>query len=761
VFGAVQGVGFRPFVYRLARELGLWGMVRNCSSGVEIEVEGREARVRSFAARLETEAPAVAVVLAIETSVLDPAGYEEFSILPSDESASKTCVVLPDLATCSDCRAEIADPANRRFRYAFTNCTHCGPRFTILQRIPYDRPNTSMAGFTLCEQCRREYTDPGDRRFHAQPNACPDCGPQLEFVGPDGIAVQGYPLELAVEWIRQGKIVALKGIGGFQLLADATSNDAVRRLRQRKQREAKPFAVMFPSLDVVTRYCRLDAPERALLSSPAAPIVLLRPGEEARLAGEVTACSPSIGAMIPYSPLHHLLMEKLDCPVIATSGNRSEEPIAIENQEALDRLNGIADAYLLHNRPIQRPCDDSVARVILDREVILRRARGYAPLPVRVPRPLGRILAVGAHLKNTVAISVGRQIFVGQHVGDLETPQSRQAFHREIDDLSRLYEFEPEAVACDLHPDYYSTRYAESSGLPLVKVQHHQAHVAACAAENDLRGEYLGVAWDGTGYGFDHTVWGGEFFRWDSFGFTRIAHPRQFHLPGGDRAVLDARRTAWSLLHETFGKVDWPELGLSESELSAFPAMIQQSLQAPRTTSIGRLFDACAVLLGLGTRNRFEGQLPMLLEAAIGSTEGAAHYPVCLIEGETLSLDWRPMVEALSNDVRRGCDTAEIALKLHNTLAEWIVEVARVAAVERVVLSGGVFQNACLVARASKRLREAGFRPYTHQRIPPNDGGIALGQAVLAGLHLEGKVALPQQAARAGNGKMEDDVRCV
>ena len=502
--------------------------------------------------------------------------------------------------------------------------------------------------------------------------------------------------------------------------------------------------MMFPSREAVEVACYLDDSERSLLQAPSAPIVLLSPFDETPLVAEVSKGSPYVGAMLPYSPIHHILLGELGFPVVATSGNRSEEPIAIANDEALERLANIADGFLRHNRPIERPCDDSVARVVRNREMILRRARGYAPLPVLLSAELGRILAVGAHLKNAVAITVGRQVFLGQHVGDLETLESREAFRGVIADLSRLYDFIPEALACDLHPDYYSTQYAECTDLRLVRVQHHHAHVAACAAENDVDGPYLGVAWDGTGYGLDSTVWGGEFFRFDGRRFHRIAHLRSFPLLGGEQAIRDARRTSWSLLEETFGG-DVPfEFGLSAAETSSFSAMAAHSLHSPKTTSVGRLLDGCAHLAGLGTHNRFEGQLPMLLEAVIGRARGASHYPVRLEEARSMELDWRPTIEALVADVQRRRPVDEIALLIHNTLVEWIVEVARRTGLEQVVLSGGVFQNGYLTARACDRLEQTGFRPYIHQRVPPNDGGIAVGQAVLAAMYLKGEIELPR-----------------
>ncbi|MCW5981526.1 MAG: carbamoyltransferase HypF [Bryobacteraceae bacterium] len=703
--GAVQGVGFRPFVYRLATELGLNGWVLNSGAGLTVEVEGPRERAETFLRRLDLEKPPAAAVLTREVSYLAPAGFDGFEIRASDDAAEKTAGVLPDLATCAACRAELFDRADRRYRYPFTNCTNCGPRYTIVLDIPYDRPNTTMRGFTLCENCRREYTDPADRRFHAQPNACPVCGPRI-----------GLGIGEAARALEAGRILALKGIGGFQLLVDARDESVVERLRERKHREEKPFATMMPSLDIVKRYCRVSAEEEALLESPAAPITLLEPNGNPGIASGVARSSPYLGVMLPYSPLHHLLMEAFPHPVVATSGNRSDEPIAIDNAEALDRLSGIADAFLLHDRPVARPCDDSVARLSRGRESVLRRARGYAPLPVRFGRELPRVLAVGGHLKNTVAIAIGRQVFLSQHVGDLDTWEARRSFERAIEDLCRLYRFTPEIVACDLHPDYASTIWARASGLPVAGVQHHHAHVASCAAENGVEGAYLGVSWDGAGYGLDGVIWGGEFFLAHGGRFERIAHLRPFRLPGGEAAIREGWRSAASLQIQ---------LGLPCDCPPPIRRMVERGINSPLTTSVGRLFDAVASLSGVARENRFEGQAAMQLERAIGGGATDEAYP---LPGG----DWEPLIRQVVEDVRRGADPGLISARFHNALAAWIVEAAAAAGVERIIMSGGVFQNRYLTERTAALLEASGHAVYTHQRVPANDGGIALGQAVLA-----------------------------
>jgi hydrogenase maturation protein HypF len=735
--GAVQGVGFRPFVYRLATEMSLTGWVLNSSAGLLVEVEGPPDKLSSFEQRLERERPKASVVTVRESAHIAPQGSTRFEIHSSDSDAGKTVNVLPDLATCADCRVELFDPANRRFEYPFTNCTNCGPRYTIVVDIPYDRPNTTMREFVLCPDCREEYENSANRRFHAQPNACPVCGPKLDGTIKDAAAA-----------LRRGEIVALKGIGGFQLLADARQAAAVARLRQRKHREEKPFALMMPSLAVAREYCEISAAEVELLESQAAPIVLLQPKPGTDLAWTVAHCSPHLGVMLPYSPLHHLLMRACRFPLIATSGNRSDEPIAIANDEATTRLKDIADCFLMHNRPIVRACDDSVVRLTRGRAGILRRARGYAPLGVRVRHSLPPVLAVGGHLKNTVAIAVGHDVFLSQHIGDLDTLEARGAFERAIADLCRLYSFKPEAVACDLHPDYASTHWAERSGLPILRMQHHQAHVAACAAENDVEGEYLGVSWDGTGYGLDGAIWGGEFFCAEGNHFERIAHLRSFGLPGGDAAVREGWRSAASLLFEALGRetenpgvphvspvlrdVGTTDVGAGEPrpDHSKIGHMLEHGINVVPTTSVGRLFDAVASITGVAQRNRFEGQAAMLLENEIRSLRtpfrSEEAYP---LPGG----DWGRLIQAVVADKRAGASVPLIAARFHNALVAWIVEVAGRVKLKQVVFSGGVFQNRYLTERAAAALEARGFTVYTHQQVPPNDGGIALGQAVMAG----------------------------
>jgi hydrogenase maturation protein HypF len=608
---------------------------------------------------------------------------------------------MPDIATCADCLREVFDSQNRRFRYPFTNCTNCGPRYSILEALPYDRANTSMRSFAMCDACQAEYDDPSDRRFHAQPNACPACGPQLD-----------RPIQEAADAIRRGAIVAVKGLGGFHLIVDARNDSAVGRLRERKRREEKPFALMFPTLETVRDACDVSPEESRLLTSPHAPIVLLR--RRIELAPTVTPGNPYFGVMLPYTPLHHLLMRELGFPVVATSGNLSQEPICIDEREAVERLGSIADEFLMHNRPIVRPVEDSVARVMLRRELILRRARGYAPLPLTLRRTPPRTLATGGHLKNTVAVSSGEQVFLGPHVGDLETSEAVDAFESSIASMVALHEKPVALVACDVHPDYWSAQYARRSPLPKVSVQHHFAHVLSCMADNDLAGPVLGVAWDGNGLGTDGTLWGGEFLWVDGGDFTRVAHLRTFCIPGGDRAAREPRRSALGVLYEIFGNT------LPDEPLVR---MLRRSVNSPRTSSAGRLFDAVASLVGIRDRCSFEGQAAMELEFAAEAEPSAETYPMELHAGV---LDWEPMIRLIL------ADTSKAPARFHNTLAEAIVRVARRTSEERVVLSGGCFQNRYLTERTVTALRAAGFKPYWHQRIPPNDGGIAVGQIVAA-----------------------------
>lgn len=744
--GAVQGVGFRPFVYRLATELGLTGWVNNSAQGVFIEVEGKPDTLETFAQRLPNEIPPSAFVQEIATEWRDAVGYETFEIRPS-VCGQKTAVVLPDLATCDDCRREIFDRSDRRYRYPFTNCTNCGPRYSLIEALPYDRPNTSMKWFRMCPRCRSEYDNPRDRRFHAQPNACPECGPRLELWDNDGtvLAEGDRALDATVTAVHNGEIVAVKGLGGFHLMVDAANESAVQQLRQRKQRPDKPLALMYPSLAAIRQHCQVSELEAQLLRSPQAPIVLLkRHSNRGEIAQSVAPGNPYLGVMLPYTPLHHLLLSDFGKPVVATSANLSDEPICTDELDALDRLSAIADRFLVHNRPIVRAIDDSIVRVVAGGAMILRRARGYAPLPIVVDSANSdRILAVGAHLKNAIAIATDNQVFLSQHIGDLETPQALDAFRRAIALWQNLYDLDPDRIACDAHPDYLSSQYAQSRDRPVVPVQHHHAHVLSGMADNQiLDARALGVTWDGTGYGLDGTIWGGEFLLARPSSFQRVAHWRPFRLPGGDRAIKQPKRTALGLLYECLGNQlsnDPPVAvyrvldAFEPRELKLLTHLLSKPLNAPLTSSAGRLFDGVAALLGLCETASFEGQAAMQLEFAIEGVETEETYPIAIAASIfPIVLDWEPMVSAILQDLERDCPPSAIAARFHNTLVEAIVQVAQIVGESRIVLSGGCFQNLYLIERAIARLRQAGFDPYWHRQVPPNDGGIALGQIVAA-----------------------------
>ena len=758
VRGTVQGVGFRPFVYRLARELGLVGWVLNDTRGVLIQVEGAPKALDEFARRVRDDAPRLAVVDRVESTPVPLGGEPDFRILASPPSGSRRTIVPPDVATCPDCLAEMGSPSDRRYRYPFLNCTNCGPRYSIIESLPYDRPRTSMKRFAMCPDCGEEYHDPDNRRFHAQPTACPACGPTLSLVAPDSSALAGGDRALveATGWLREGKVVALKGVGGFQLLVDASNEDAVAGLRRRKQRGRKPFAVMYPDLAQIEEAAEVDDVTRSVFESPASPIVLvtLREGEPS-LAASVAPGNPMVGAMIPYSPLHHLLLREIGLPLVATSGNLSDEPICIGDEEARRRLGGLADVFLVHDRAVVRPVDDSVTRVLRGRLQILRRARGYAPLSIGAGSSLPRVLGVGPQLKNTVAVGLGDQVVVSQHLGDLDNDQTYASFRRAIDDLRRFYEFSPELVAHDAHPDYLSTRYARELGLPVLAVQHHYAHVLSCLADAGAEPPVLGVSWDGTGYGTDGTIWGGEFLRVDARGFERVGHLRTFPLVGGDAAVREPRRSAAGLLYELDGaralEPGQPALLPFDAEEGRVIAqMLRRSLHVVRTSSAGRLFDAVASLLGLVHKSDFEGEAAMSLEFAAGATADrsvdSAPYPYRITEVEGRAVfDWGPMVGALLAD---RAEVARAASRFHATLAAGIVDIAKRSGETRIALTGGCFQNRRLTELVLDGLLAVGLEPIWHARIPPNDGGISVGQVMAAArVKTTGRLALLHRGA--------------
>lgn len=743
VWGVVQGVGFRPFVYRLARELDLTGWVRNDGAGVVLEVEGEHEKVLSFLERLPKEKPPPAFIHALEHRFLTPRGYTGFEIRESERTPPRVWV-LPDLAICKDCLKELLDPEDRRYHYPFLNCTYCGPRFSIIEDLPYDRSRTSMKHFKMCSDCAHEYHNPADRRFHAQPTACPACGPKLMLWDRKGgkLAEGEAALGEAVKAILEGKILALKGLGGFHLIVDAASEEAVAELRRRKRRPFKAFALMYPSLEKLKRHVCLPSFAEPILTSPQAPILLLPRTEEGEkeVAPSVAPGSPYLGVMLPYTPLHVLLLSSVNRPVVATSGNLSDEPIVYDETEALERLGEMADLFLVHDRPIVRHVDDSVLHT-LERPrpqlQMLRRARGYAPLPFVLPRKLPSILALGGHLNVTLALARGREVFLSQHLGDMESFEGQKVYRRTLEDFLRLYRFEPELVVHDLHPDYFTTHLAREMGCRTLAVQHHHAHLAACMAENRLEGEVLGVTWDGTGYGPDGTVWGGEILLGDASHFERMATLHPFRLAGGERAIKEPWRVALALLREAFEGEIPQDIPLFRSfpgeKIRLILEVLHKGINSPVTTSVGRLFDGVSALLGISYENSHQAQAAQLLEYA--AWRGGSDVPPFTVEiagSGPLRFDWREMVREIVRDLRTGVPAEILAARFHRTLVEFILEIAHRAGVSRVLLCGGVFANRWLTEAALVWLEKFGLQGYIHTQLPPTDGSLSLGQIWVA-----------------------------
>ena len=665
-------------------------------------------------------------------------------------------MISPDLATCRECLQDLNDPHSRRFQYPFTTCAQCGPRYSIVLRLPYDRSGTTMDQFPLCSECQQEYIDPSDRRFHAESMACPTCGPQVALWNHAGniLAQREEALREACDIIRQRGILAVKGLGGFQLWVNAQSAEAVQRLRQRKHRPTKPFAVLFPSLEILTQHCLVGTEEIEYLTSQAAPIVLLRRNDPSTLCLEIAPDNPHLGAMLPYTPLHHLMMADLHIPVVATSGNRAEEPIVFNEQDALERLHGIADAFLVHNRPITRPVDDSVVRVMNGKPIMLRRARGYVPTPLSLRiwsdkgKSLPCILAVGGHLKNTIAVTTEEDVLVSQHIGDLSTIEASTQFERTVSDLLTLFDLTPQAVACDNHPDYRSTRFARQFGeqrhIPVIYIQHHHAHIAGCIAEHGLQGPVLGIAWDGAGYGSDGTMWGGEFLICDPSGVQRIGNLRPFALPGGEMCMREPRRVALSFLHEMLGErvvdLNLPPLqSLGKEMTMSLMALLDKKVNCPTTSSIGRLFDGVSALLGLIQVSGFEGEAAMALEFLADRDVNQSRPPPYHISLESTSesegrwvADWRPLISDIVRDISEQKNPSTIALGFHHALARLITDIAERMTCPQVVLSGGVFQNAVLLKHSKVELTKRGFTVYTPELFGTNDGGLSLGQCLVA-----------------------------
>ncbi|WP_310601096.1 carbamoyltransferase HypF [Desulfobulbus sp.] len=755
VHGMVQGVGFRPFVYRLAVQHGLNGTVANNSDGVAIHIGGPSEALARFVEALRAEAPPMARIGRIETSRAESlpmatGGETGFRILPSRHGARPSTQIAPDIALCADCQREILDPANRRFCYPFTNCTNCGPRFTIVKHIPYDRPNTSMACFPMCEACSREYHDPLDRRFHAQPNACPVCGPRLSWHDGEGRPLPGDCLPLAAQALANGQVVAIKGLGGFHLAVDGGSEAAVATLRQRKARPAKPLAIMVRDLVAARRYCRLSDTEEALLASPERPIVLVSRKERAGLAEGVAPGLDRVGVMLAYTPLHFLLLSQAASPraLVMTSGNRSDEPICTANDEALRRLHGLADFFLLHDREIVTRVDDSVARIMDGRIRLLRRARGYSPVPVPLGRPTADILACGGEMKNTFCIVRGNEAYLSQHIGELTEAAQFDFFRESVDHLQAVLETTPARTACDLHPDYLSSRYARGRTTDCCAVQHHHAHIGAVMAEHNLAGPVVGLVLDGAGHGGDGTVFGGEVYRADRGGFVRLARLAHLPLPGGDRAATQPWRMGMALLHRGLGPEALDQPGLPPSLATVdhtarriIGQMLAKGVHCPPTSSCGRLFDAIAALLGLCLESSYEGQAAMLLECQAGlatDDEAAPVYPVALGEDSgLLVIESAHLAELLCRDLRAGTPLPVLARRFHLWLAASleaaVARVCRHPRLDEVVLAGGCMQNRLLYETLALRLRQIGCTVYGGEKVPMNDGGLALGQAYTGG----------------------------
>ena len=729
IHGIVQGVGFRPFIHRLVSQYGLCGFIKNTSSGVELELEGEREELERFAGELPEKAPKLAVIESMEITYTDElAGYRDFRILKSKTEEFRNTLISPDICICDDCLRELWDRNDRRYRYPFINCTNCGPRFTIIKDLPYDRAKTSMSSFPMCPECDREYHDIENRRYHDQPDCCPECGPSVFFLDADGREQTGDAIELARDALKSGKIIAVKGLGGMHLACRCDDEEIAKTLRRRKQRDEKPFAIMCRDAETAKRICHVSPAEEKILTGFRRPIVLL---EKKQPGLYHISENGYVGVMLPYTPLHCLLFGDDIDMLIMTSANLSDTPIMFKNAEAVEKLRGIADGFLLHDREIQTRCDDSLCWVLDGGEYHARRSRGYVPFPVKVPGSRGMTLACGAEQKASFCLSKEDYVFPSQHIGDLKNMETLENYRQQIAHFQRLFDIEPRLIACDMHPDYLSTAYAEErgaqEGLPVIQVQHHHAHMASCMADNGLEGPVIGLVWDGTGYGSDGTIWGGECLIGDYQGFRRFGSIRPIPLPGGDRAVKETERVAFSLLY----RADCDVSGIKNSRMYA--QMLEKGLNCPLSSGMGRLFDGAAAILGIKKLCSYEGQGAVLLEAAALEDEG--EYPVAW-EGEPLRFDWRPMIRAMVGDREQGTETGRIAARFMNTLVrmgtEQCAAARRESGINDVVLSGGSFQNMYIMKRLPKALEKLGFRVWHHRRVSTNDEGIALGQLMIA-----------------------------
>ncbi len=740
ITGVVQGVGFRPFVYQLAQEHGLLGWVCNTSAGVEIKAEGKEGALERFLLDLRAKAPPLARIESLSAAEVEPSGYDRFEIRSSRAQEGRYLLISPDIATCQDCKRELLDPSDRRYRYPFTNCTNCGPRFTIIEDIPYDRPKTTMRAFTMCPKCRSEYEDPSDRRFHAQPNACPVCGPSLTLTDSHLRTILGDPLSSAAQLLKGGKIVAVKGLGGFHLACDATNEEAVKRMRERKGRPAKPLAVMMATLEEIEEHCQISSEEARLLTSSQCPILLLPWKSESTISQAVAPRNRYMGVMLPYTPLHHLLLRETGRPLVMTSGNRGDEPMAKDNGE-VTRLQELADFFLLHDRDIHVRCDDSVWMVEGSPQP-LRRARGYAPYPIHLPFPAQEVLACGGEEKNTFCFTKERYAFLSQHIGDLQNLETLDYFEKSIEHYKALFRLQPGIIAHDLHPEYLSTKYALEVAARfdhLVPVQHHHAHIVSCMIDNGVEDKVIGVAFDGTGYGLDGHIWGGEFLIADLDDFQRMGHFEYLPMPGGEAAIRRPYRLAAGYLYTLLGEIPpLPFLAeIDDLEVEVIMKQIGKRLNTPLTSSCGRLFDAVSALLGVRGEISYEAQAAIELEMLASEAEAQGSYPFSIVEQKGVNIvQLKELLEAIVADLREGVSIPIIGLKFHESVVAIIVEMCRRISVapglKGVALSGGVFQNRLLLRKTKEALRQAGFTPYTHHQVPTNDGGISLGQAIVA-----------------------------
>jgi hydrogenase maturation protein HypF len=746
VRGIVQGVGFRPFVYQLAQRLDLKGWVRNTTAGVDIQIDGSQNALQDFVQSLRVEAPPLAQIDEIHITNLAANGYKEFQIQESRSIADAFQPISPDVAICDECLRELFDPADRHYRYPFVNCTHCGPRFTIIQDLPYDRPNTTMAGFAMCPDCAREYADPANRRYHAQPVSCPKCGPRIWLeIGDEVVNDQEEALRRVRNLIASGEIVAIKGLGGFHIACDANNTDAVGKLRERKMRPDKPFALMMADVEAVMRNCWIDTYELQILKNQTRPILLLQRRATAEIAENVAPGQSTLGVMLPYTPLHYLLLEReqgIPGTWVMTSGNRGEEPIITDNEEAKRVLGPICSAFLMHDRPIQTRCDDSVLRVEPDSQSIspIRRARGFAPRPVRLPWSTPPIFTAGAELKNTFCLAKDEYAFISQHIGDLQNYETLRTYEEGIQQFEHLFRIKPQAIAYDLHPDYLSTRYAlkraEREGIPAIGVQHHHAHIASCMAEHGLEDQpIIGLSFDGTGYGTNGTIWGGEVLVADYKNFRRAFHLNTVCMPGGDLAVKQPWRLALAWLQQLgiAWKADLPPVQAGSKEgLFAVAKQLEMHTNAPLTSSMGRLFDAVAALIGVRSEVTYEGQAAIELENLVDLNEKTV-YTFAII-GD--AIDPWTVIRSILADWHRQIPNEKIAARFHNAVADLALDVSLLLrsqeGIQRVALSGGVWQNMTLLTAACQRLESAGFEAFTHHQVPANDGGIALGQAAVA-----------------------------